>query len=646
MKITDHYWNQQATRLALQLRYNLIVQLAIGLAAFGLVVIYAFTFTFTMFGSFDDDGYFLQAYRDFLSGRPAYDQVFSFYGPFTFYSGALTARFNASNVTHDSFRWALLPVWIVIALLMAGIILRWTGRFSPAVIAFLLIGFRLLGLAASVGHPQVWILLAVALVLWLGIEWVYLPSQRWRAFYTGLLIALILLCKINVGVFVGVAIALTGSLLLRGRLRMLTSGVFVAAAIGLDLALFLTSPTASEKYFALVCILSLAAIVAIAIGRTAEQKPSVKNLLWLMAALGMCVVIGVGVIVFYGTTMRALFNSLIVYPALFARSYHKPFVSATKKASIMISIAGLSTAFAALYCCHLGERARVWLGLLKVVAGAGLLYSFIRLPGQALTGSFIFLLLLLVDDPPMSQSRFANRLLLVLLCLLFSLQLFPMAGTQLSWAELLPIAAAAMLIGDGSNCVERNFYRGKSPRFARAAAIWTGPLLAILLFVPFGKATLSRYLQWRGAQSLGLPGAYGLRLTPLEAARLTGPVKELRRHCRVILTIPGMYSYSIWSGVPPIEERRINTWPFLWPEEALRKDLPKLREQDGGCVLVNETEYRFFKNIAVSPGYDEVLSEVQRTMNPIYKFQDIILYRAGGTILHSDIDVQAPKAKP
>ena len=117
----------------------------------------------------------------------------------------------------------------------------------------------------------------------------------------------------------------------------------------------------------------------------------------------------------------------------------------------------------------------------------------------------------------------------------------------------------------------------------------------------------------------------------------------------MMLTIPGMYSYSIWSGVPPIEDRRINTWPFLWPEEALTKDLPKLREQDGGCVLVNETEYWFFKNIAVSPGHDEVLSEVQRTMSPIYKFEEIILYKVGGTretVVHSDIGIQAPKAKP
>src|SRR5215469_6337366 len=79
-------------------RTELIVQSAIAVVAVGVLSLYAFAFVFTIFGAFDDDGYFLQAFRDFLSGRPAYDQVFAFYGPFTFYGGALMARFNAIHV--------------------------------------------------------------------------------------------------------------------------------------------------------------------------------------------------------------------------------------------------------------------------------------------------------------------------------------------------------------------------------------------------------------------------------------------------------------------------------------------------------------------------------------------------------------------
>jgi len=119
------------------------------------VTIFAFAYLFTTFVPWDDEGYFLLAYRDVLSGHIPYDQVYSIYGPFTFFSAGLLTEFSAVNVTHDYFRWTLLPLWIFSASLVAGVVWRWTGRFSPAVIAFLLVGFRLKGLAKAIGHPQV-----------------------------------------------------------------------------------------------------------------------------------------------------------------------------------------------------------------------------------------------------------------------------------------------------------------------------------------------------------------------------------------------------------------------------------------------------------------------------------------------------------
>jgi hypothetical protein len=583
---------------------------------------------FTTFGAFDDDGYFLQAYREFLSGRTAYDQVFAFYGPFTFYGGALIARFNAIHATHDTFRWAYLAAWIAIALLLAGIIWRWTGQFAPTVIAFFLIGFRLLALAVSVGHPQVWVILAVALLLWVGIDWIYQPGQQWRALCAGSLLALVVLCKINIGIFVAVAIGLAGSLVLRGRLRTLVSTLFLIAAIVLGLLVFVASSVASEKSFALVYILTLAITTAIAVRRVPGQTLSVSSLLWLAVGSVTWVVAGVGLILLYGTTARALFNALIVYPALLARSYHLPYLAGTGAASIVISIAGIIAGAAVFYRHRLGEPLPVWLAPLKVAAGAGLLFAFIRWPGGAFAGSFLFFWLLLVDDAPIPQSRYANRLFLVVLSLLFSLQFYPVAGSQLVWAELLPILVAGVLMADGMDSIQQNIVASKLPLLVRTAALGIGPLFAILLFVPCGKAAVTRYRQWQYSQPLALPGANWLRLTPWENTSLAASVNELRRNCGAVLTVPGMYSYSIWSGVPPFEERRINSWPFLWPNEALQHDLPRLREQNQGCVLVNAKEYRFFKNIAVSRGNDELLSEIRRTMIPIFTVGDITLYKA------------------
>jgi hypothetical protein len=627
-------------------RHNWIWQDVIALVAVGLVATFAFARIFTTFVPWDDEGYFLQAYRDFLSGHAPYDRVFAIYGPFTFLSAALLARFDVVNVTHDNFSWVWLTVWILIASLMAGIVWRWTRRFSSTLVAFLLVGFRLKGLAKGVGHPQLWIILAVAVLLWLGLDWVYLPRVRRHAFWTGLVIGVILMCKINIGIFVSVATALALSLQIRGRPRTFVCGVLITMAAGLGFVLLFTSSVGSEKYFALAYLGSLAATVCIAIGRPVEQQPSLTSLKWLAAGLGICLCVGVGITLACGTTLRALFGALITTPVLLVRSYHFPFRDATRKGSILLSAIGLSAAVAMLRWRWLADVRPAWLGLLKVTAGAGLLCSFAYAQRQALTGSLLFLWLLIVDAQPMSDLVYCNRLLLALLCPLFSLQLFPMAGEQVDWAALMPVTAAAVLLADGTNLIDRESLRSHLPRLIRVVPAATGSLLAICLFLFVGGRALLGYSQWHDAQPVNLPGTHWLRLPPMEAARLTATVSELSRNCQTVLTIPGLYSFSLWSGVPPVEERRFNSWPFLWPDEVQKKELPKLR-QNRGCVLVSRDMYRFFWGFAVSPGKSELLPEVQRTMRPIFSLQDLTLYRASQrpeTSPNSAISMPPPEA--
>src|SRR5215471_13742202 len=621
-----HHWNEGTSNFALRFRYKRIWQALALLVAVGLMTTFAFAYTFTTFAPFDDDGYFLQAYHQYLSGHVLYDQVFAFYGPFPFYCAALLARFDAVNVTHDNLRWALLPVWIVIALLFAGVVWRWTGRYGPALVAFLLVGFRLKALAEAVGHPQLWIILVVAVLLWLGLDWIFLPNKQRCAFWTGFVIGVIFLCKINIGIFVSIAILLAASLQLRGRLRILACGMLITAAAGLGLLVLFTSSERSEKYFALAYLGSLALIVGIAFVRPVEQEPSLKSLKWLVAGLGICLCAGIGITLALGTTFRAVFRGFVTEPALLVRSYHVPYIDATYNKAILLSVIGLAFAIGTFGWRRLAEVRPAWLGLLKIAAGTGLLCAFFRSDREALTGSLLFLWLLLVDAQPMPQTMYSRRLLLALLCPLFSLQIFPIAGTQVDWAALMPITAAAVLLADGINCTDRETFRVQLPHLTWISAGGTGTLLAVLFLLFVGGHAILRYQQWRGAQPVNLPGTHWLRLPVMEADRLMVTVSELRRNCRVVLLVPGLYSYSLWSGVPPIEQKQINNWPFLWPDEVQKNEMPKLRQQNRGCVLVSLYAYGFYKKKAVSPGNDRLLSEIRRTMRSIFALQDLTLF--------------------
>ena len=605
---------------------------SVGLLAVGLMAIFAFAFTFNVFNSFDDEGYFLYSYRAFLTGRAPYDRIFSFYGPFSFLSSALAARFNPLNVNHDTFRWFLLPVWILIALLVGGVVWRWTRLYSAALTAFFLVGINLRLLAVSIGHPQLWIILAAVVLLWLGLDWLYLPEDRGRALCAGIAVGIIFLCKINIAIFVSVAIALAASLQIKGRTRVIASAFFFAAAAGLGLVLLFSTSSGSEKCFALVYLLSLAATCGIAGSRPGERQLSVSGLVWIVGGVAICLCVGVGAILACGTTLSGLFKGLVTDPVLLVKSYRLPFLDATHPLSILLSILGLGSAIAVFAWRRRYDATPAWLGPFKLAVGVALLCPFYYLPRQALTGSLLFSWLLLVDDQAISPQEYSNRLLLALLCPLFSLQIFPNAGTQVYWATLMPIAAAAVILADGINSINHRSYEIRLSRVTSLVARGAGPVIAIALFLIVGKNAVSGYQRWLGAEPVNLPGAHWLRLSQEHNARLAATVNELSRECRTVMTIPGLYSYSLWSGVPPAEEKQINSWPILWPREVQENELPRLRRQDGGCVLVDREVYQFFRMYATSDGSDELLSEVERTMRAVFVLQGLTLYKPSQTL--------------
>jgi hypothetical protein len=596
-----------------------------GVAA-SLLVAFVFAHLFTRFASWDDEGYFLQAYREFLSGRLLFDEIFSLYGPLTFFLAALFAGFHASNVTHDAWRWITFPAWLLIALLLAAVVWRWTRQFTPAVVILFMTGYRLTGLSWGIGHPQLWILVAVAVLVSLGLDWISDAAMERRAMWAGGVLGAILLLKINIGVFVFIGFALAVSLHFRPRLRYWACGLLALAASALGVGLFFAGSAAAEKLFAIAYVGSLAATAGIASGRSVEQSPSPRSLAWFTAGLAGCMGLGIPGTLALGTSPKALYDAYITWPALLVNSYHNPFTDATQPMGLAISAAGLCLTLGVLWWRQRGDLP--W-GLIKLAVGVGLLYAFSYDSRMTLAGSLLTLWLLIVDIDE-SGPAYSNRLLLALLAPVFSLQLFPMAGSQVDWAVLLPITAAGVLVADGMNSVRRQSQElqlAREARFVRGAMRALLVLLMAFLFLFMGEDAVARVNRWRELPPLNLPGAHWLRLEEPDARRLTNTVKALKENCRTVLAVPGLYSLSIWSGIPPFEQRRINSWPFLWPPEDQLKELSQLRDQPKGCVLISHDVYVFFKRLAVSPGNDELILEIQRTMRPIYKGPDATLYQ-------------------
>ena len=616
---------------ALRDKYVWIWRCAAALMAMGIVATLAFAILFSTFVSYDDEGYFLQSYRDFLSGRVLYDQVYALYGPLTYFTAALLARFDPANVTHDAFRWIWLGIWVLIATLLAGLVWRWTGRLAVSLITLLLIGHRLSALAMDVGHPQALIIIAAIILLWLGLDWIVQPDGWRRAFWAGTVIAGIILIKINIGIFMATGVAFAVALHFKGRARVLSLGVLALAAVSFGMSIVYLTPTRGDKYFVVAYLISLAAVVFIAARRPVEHKPAARILISLFIGVGACLCLGVLLTLATGTTAQSLFAGLITIPATLVRSYHFGFVEPATRGSLALC-AGAFIALGIVALLKLVNAPPAWIGLIKLMAGTGVLIAF-RLNGRLpLAGSLLLLWLLVVDSSRIFGRAYANRLLLALVAIFLSLQFFPMSGSQVDWAGLMPITAAAVLVADGMDCLEQEGFPFPFPLSLRKRPVFlvrtVVAFLALGMFALEARAAIKSWSSWYRSNTLDLAGTHWVRLSPDDGALLQATVTEISRNCQNVLTLPGLYSFSLWSGVPPSETLRVNSWQFLWSDELQRAELRKVRQQSHGCVLVDREMYTFFRNIAVSPGKDRLLPEIERTMTPIFTIRNFTLYRS------------------
>jgi len=103
-----------------------------------------------------------------------------------------------------------------------------------------------------------------------------------------------------------------------------------------------------------------------------------------------------------------------------------------------------------------------------------------------------------------------------------------------------------------------------------------------------------------------------------------------------VLTVPRMPSFSLWSKVPMVEPKRITSSP----EDIREEEVRDVREREGGCVLVSEWTYQFWRQMRGVTDADRLLPEIERTMNSISSVDDpftqgtgrhLILYRSYAT---------------
>ena len=270
---------------------------------------------YTSFQDYDDEGYLLMSLRDYARGGILYDEVYSQYGPA--YFQLVTPVFRAANLgfTHTHGRALAFALVITTAVVCAVAIWRLSGSRLAALAGEVLVVQVLLVSRNEPLHPG-----AVLAVLLAGLVLAasFLDGARWRpaAGAVGILLAAMLLMKINVGLFavLGVIGALAtvnvpGSLGPRLRLVALT------AVAALPVALMGThagEPTV-RAYIA-VALASVLGVIVVAVGGAPRPSACAGRLTVLAVSGGLALAAVVGWEWARGTGPRGLLEGILVGP--------------------------------------------------------------------------------------------------------------------------------------------------------------------------------------------------------------------------------------------------------------------------------------------------------------------------------------------
>ena len=446
---------------------------------------------FSTFAEYDDEGYVMISLRSFLDGHPLYDETFSQYGPaFYFIEGAIHRLANLP-ITHNIVRLKTIVGWLVVALASAFFVNRLASQDGPihktlaSILTFCLVFLHLDRLCLEPGHPQELCAIGVVGCLLLSTFVADAGNVR-RKIVCGMLGAIcsiVLLTKLNVGVFLTAAVGSTLVLLQPdSRFKKYMVGCVYAALAMLPLLLYRHHLLEVEAGL-LALSTALAGVAVVFVCKSRNYSGSMIGFpeLTSYSVVGMLAVATVLVgTLLAGTSVQGLAYGLVGQHSGFQQYFfHPPPVTL-----LLVGVGLLLTVYASrsdknlfnvaalvlLGCigAYLNETWRPLVHGLTLRGRADLLMSVG--PG--------FLVLLMINSK--SNNEFAPRLCLALISLLQPLASYPTPGTQTAVGSFCFIIVCVLLLNDALRALPAAELVG-SFQSRLSVGLWRRPSACLLL---------------------------------------------------------------------------------------------------------------------------------------------------------------------
>lgn len=579
-----------------------------GLALFELLVgRYRF---FTGLPDYDDEGYMILMFRQWIDGKALYDEVYTQYGPFHILAIGLPLRLlGVDHLSVSTGRLIMLSLQVGTTVLLALLVLKLTGSLWSALLVQFAAFYRLLDIVSL--HPGILLMFALATLL-VNVVIVRRRYPNTSDWVTGAIAAAVLLTKVNVGVFLLVALAYTVAA--EGRtpvFRRFLLPASEAALVAVGPVLLLTGLRQVEQsdataivsrgetvdivYWAITYV--AAAITVVFFGRLWRSRAATDefSIARMAGGFGGVVVALVALIVLFGSSIGAVVRTVLIRPV--GQADALVLLDRMTAWSLVVLVAVPALLFLAWRLVR-APRTRGWIltsAGLRIVGAVLLFYGCLGglrsriVIGPPIGGAFSYVALAaLVLLPLVGQTtsvNLAGRRLLAAFAVAHSLHAYPVAGVQRAFGLLFPLVCAAVVLHDGSQealaGVENLRSRVRRPEWVLAAPTVVVLLALVWLWMPVLRSFRDAYA---ASVEVELPGADGVRVLEAERADVQRQVDVLRE-CEQFVTLPGENSLYLYTEKEPPTGFNTVLWPTLLNDEEQQAIVDVLESTEGDVCL-------------------------------------------------------------
>jgi hypothetical protein len=163
---------------------------------------------------------------------------------------------------------------------------------------------------------------------------------------------------------------------------------------------------------------------------------------------------------------------------------------------------------------------------------------------------------------------------------------YPVAGSQRAFGAMLTVLVLVLIVADGAVDFAATLKRGLVlTRLRVTRRVFQVSVIGVLLL---GVAAEERSARGnlRLGRALELPGARNVRLEPSLVEELRTVTEILRRNADTFVSVPGLNSFYLWTGIEPPTGQNVTNWMALLDKPRQERVIRAISCKKKACVIV------------------------------------------------------------